>query len=351
MRHLRSRVLPNTSSTKTATSSSAKTGASTHAAVSVVSPGKEDEDEKNQDRLMLREASDSAGAKCLFAIVCDGTSTSPFSAEAAEHVSQQVNRLFDEDGVRHTVEALREMRLALLAEPVKLDEGHSELLRGMFEEIIRQKYQSAYQTTFVAVCLKADENSPLGKISIKALGCGDSALFIFREDGELLFNNVNLRDMSDPFKHDSPLTAVLPDSYDEATNHVLIDCGEYPEGVHLLLCSDGFYDGFLNFKEIRDWLNERLAESADPKARETRMAELHRKLERKKGDDDISFIWLRPVTIPPEEASEEVGEGGDAREEKGEAEDQHPDMSYLRKPGLFARLWAAIFRFFKLSTR
>lgn len=311
----------------------------THAAISVESPGKEDEDEKNQDRVMLMETSDARGAKCQFAIVCDGTSTSPFSAEAAAHVSLQVNTLFEEGGLRRTVEALKAMRLDLLNRPLPLEEGQSELLRSMFEEIIRQKYQSAYQTTFVAVCLKRGENSAAGKVSVKAVGCGDSALFIFREDGELLYNNLNLGSALDPFNHGSPFTPVLPDSYKGEGEHVLVASEEHPEGVHLLLCSDGLYDGFKNFKEIRDWLIEHREELGDPEGRAACLAELHRNLGRKKGDDDISFVWLHPAAPPPEREREQKGAAG------------LPESPAGRRPGLLARMLAALLRLFNSGTQ
>ena len=130
--------MPNTSATEVAKPARAGARAAAHGAISALSPGREEQDEKNQDRLLLKEADDGAGAACQYAIVCDGTSTSPFSAEAATHVSQQVEILFEEGGLRRAVEALREMRLKLLAKPVQLEDGYSDLLRGMLEEIVRE---------------------------------------------------------------------------------------------------------------------------------------------------------------------------------------------------------------------
>lgn len=330
--------MPNTSATEVAKPARAGARAAAHEAVWASSPGKEEQDEKNQDRLLLKETDDGAGAACQYAIVCDGTSTSPFSAEAAEHVSQRLEALFEEGGLRQAVEALRRMRLELLAKPVQLGDGYSELLRGMLEEVVREKYRSSYQTTFVAVRLRRDENAA-GRVSVKGIGCGDSALFIFRESGELLFNNVNLGGGHERFKHGSPITAVLPDSYqEEEARHVLFDAGDYPADVHLLLCSDGLYDGFTNFEEIRVWLNEHRAELSERGGDAECVAELHRNLGRGKGDDDISFVWLRPAASPPEEVPEEVPEG--RRGEEGEQ--TIPESPAGRRPGLFARLWASI---------
>jgi len=316
-------------------------GAATHASLCVQSAGREGEDEKNQDRLSLGETRDGGGARHQFAIVCDGTSTSPFSAEAAAYVSAQAGALFEEDALRRVVASLRQMRAALLERPLEHEEGQSELLRSMFEEIVRQKYQVSYQTTFVAVRLKRDEEGAAGSVTVRAVGCGDSALFIFREDGELLYNNLNLADASDPFKHTSPFTAVLPDSYDEATDNVLLEAAEFPEDVHLLLCSDGFYDGFTNFREALDWLREHRAELSDPAARDLCARELHQRLEQKKGDDDISFIWLHPAAPPPEAPQE--AEEAEVMEHAGVV-NVEPEG---RRAGLLDKLLAFLLRPFR----
>jgi serine/threonine protein phosphatase PrpC len=313
--------------------------AGARAAICALSPGKEDEEEKNQDRLMLAEATDGRDVKCQYAIVCDGTSTSPYAAAAAEHVSGQVQALFQAGGVGRAAEALRGKRLALLEKPLNVGEGQSPLLRSMYEEIVKQKYQHSYQTTFVAVCLRRDEGGAAETVSVKAVGCGDSALFIFREGGELLYNNMNVEDAHDDFRHGSPFTAVLPDSYDEETGHLLFDFRQFPADAHLLLCSDGLYDGFANFQEIHDWLSEHRAELSDPALRGPLLSELHDRLGRKKGDDDISFIWLHPAAPPPE-APEPEAERPSPAEDHGE-----------RGPGRFAKLLAAFLRLFKFSPR
>lgn len=310
----------------------------THTAISILSPGREEEEEKNQDRLMLIETSDSKNVKCQFAIVCDGTTTSPYADVAADYVAGQLPALFQQDGLKRTSEALKEMRQALLQKPLKMEEGQSALLRSMFEEIVKQKYQSSYQTTLVAVCLKREENNSAGMISIKAIGCGDSAVFIFQENGELLYNNMQVVDEHDRFKHGSPLTAVLPDCYDEETNNLLFDFKEYPEDIQLLLCSDGLYDGFTNFKELRDWLNEHRSELADSELHDKCLSELHHNLNQKKGDDDISLIWLRPSRTL---ATQGVAREGDEDKHTNSESDQH---------GVFARFYAAILRSFRLRT-
>jgi serine/threonine protein phosphatase PrpC len=126
------------------------------------------------------------------------------------------------------------------------------------------------------------------------MGCGDSALFIFRDDGKLLYNNINISNEKDQFRRGSPFVAVLPDGFDEETGNVLFDFEEYPEDVQLLLCSDGLYDGFLNFEGLRAWLSERRLKLVDSTLRQGCLGELHHNLTQNGADDDISFIWLYP---------------------------------------------------------
>lgn len=87
---------------------------------------------------------------------------------------------------------------------------------------------------------------------------------------------------------------MLPDGYEKDNGHVLFEFEEYPEDVQLLLCSDGLYDGFRNFKGLRNWLSRYRGDLSDSTPRNERLSELHRKLSRKAGDDDISFMWLYP---------------------------------------------------------
>ncbi len=321
----------------TGLAASARAGKAMHEPVSVVSPGEEDEEKKNQDRARTMEVTDDDNAKCQLAIVCDGTTTSPYSAAAATAVADQLPSLFQEDGLLRTTRILQELRLALLEKPLQLEEGQSAMLRSMFEEIVKQKYQNSYQTTLVAVCLKHAETDPAQTVRIKALGCGDSALFIFRENGELLYNNINLADALDGFKHSSPLTAVLPDSYDEETKNVLFDFQAYPADVHILLASDGLYDGFTNFKEVADWLHEHYSELKSSGRDAGCLSDLHARLARTKGDDDISFIWLRP----PERANDDPA--AETEDEKIAEREGVADG----KQSFLAKLLAVIRRWFR----
>ncbi len=317
-----------------------------HVSIQILSPGKDEDELKDQDRMMLAGAVEDGTSKCQYAIVCDGTTTSPFAAAAAEYVSRQVLELFQENGLQRAVEILKERRRELLEKPLNIEEGHSSALRSLYEEIVKQKFQSAFQTTFIAVCLKRDEHNSPGTFWVKAMGCGDSALFIFRDNGDLVYNNTDVESQHDSFKHDSPFTAVLPDCYDKETNNVLFDFTEHPDDIHLLLCSDGFYDGFTNFSEMYQWLHEHRSELEDLQLREECLSRLHRNLNEKKGDDDISFIWLQPAstfkTLPGKQNGEGIVEPTTITSpQKGKLK---------RSVGFLRRMFASLVHFFRTHT-
>lgn len=95
-----------------------------HVGISIVSPGKdENEQEKNQDRIMLMEVGGSKEPQCQLAIVCDGVTPSPLADVAAEYVSNNLLVLFQEGGLRRTADVLREMRLSLVEKSLKMDES------------------------------------------------------------------------------------------------------------------------------------------------------------------------------------------------------------------------------------
>jgi len=264
----------------------------THRSVCVLSPGKEDEQQKNQDRIALKAVQEQDGSYLQFAVVCDGITTSPYAAEAAEYVVEQVESLLHREGLKQVVDHLQNLREKLISKPIELgDQYGSELLKNIFADIVHDKYQRSYQTTFISVCLAQRDQ----EVSVTAAGCGDSALFIFKENGELLYNNINVATAGDPFEHNSPFTAVLPDSFDETRTNVLLENEQYGPDVQLLLCSDGFYDAFKNFGEIYEWLHahqQELTMAHDVNG--PLLEELHTRLNQTKGDDDISFIWLLP---------------------------------------------------------
>lgn len=266
-----------------------------HRSVCVLSPGKEDEELKDQDRICLATRQDDR-ALLQFAAVCDGITTSPYAAEAAAYAASHVELLLNPDGLKQVVDELRKMRAMLAAKPIELGEYQSEILKNIFVDVVRAKQQRSHQTTFIAVRLAHRPD----QLSITAVGCGDSALFIFKENGELLYSNLNVTSASDLFKHDSPFTEALPDSFDESRSNVLLEDQPYAPDVHVLLCSDGFYDAFKNFGEMFDWLRRHQAELSDAETdQELLLQQIHTGLKQTKGDDDVSFIWLSPNEVQP----------------------------------------------------
>jgi serine/threonine protein phosphatase PrpC len=306
--------------------------------IKVQSAGTDDDETKDQDRIMLVE-----NEACEFAIVCDGTTTSPYAAEAAEFVASHVKEIFEPGGLQKVVDSLKAKRADLLAKPLKIQEEHSAPIRSLWEEIIRKKYQSAYQTTFVAVCCKRIGDPPEGDIAIKVLSCGDSAIFIFRENGELVNNNLGLQDDVNPLNHLSPFTKVLPDSYEDGISHVPFESKLYPKDTHILICSDGFYDGFTNFKEIREWLQLRETDLEDTDRQKQHLLELHAGLNQRKGDDDISFIWLRPLQKAMEREPTD-----DEETKQSEIVVAEKKRSRLNQQSMFSRFYLAILRSFGL---
>lgn len=93
------------------------------------------------------------------------------------------------------------------------------------------------------------------------------------------------------FSHKSTVTAVLPD-------HVSLSRWTYceermpPEGS-VLLASDGFYESFNSPKEMGAWLTLHRHSLRDRSCRDDVMLERHSVLQAKRGDDDMSFVWVR----------------------------------------------------------
>jgi serine/threonine protein phosphatase PrpC len=259
----------------------------------VLSPGKDGEDLKAQDRALVLMAEDGRVSKRLMAIVCDGVTQSPSSEEAAGYVSSSLIQLHQE-GLREIARGLIVRREALMKSPIKLENETQSILKTMMEEIVMEKRARSFQTTFMSIAVERNEEQPC-EIQVSVLGCGDSCLFVFTDDGELLYNTLRVANEDDAWSHLSGITDALPDSWDESESRILTLTQSFNEDVHLLLCSDGFYDAFATFKEIFIWLTQNLAELRCRNRESQSMAALHQTLSRKKGDDDISFIWLRPA--------------------------------------------------------
>jgi Protein phosphatase 2C len=232
--------------------------------------------EKDQDRVRVCHIGSS-----VFAAVCDGATQSIHSAEAAEILCSNPGELWDDGALGRRVEILRKRRDELMASELSQPVDETFLSRT-FADIVRDKQRHAFQTTLVAVRVtpRAD-----GGMLLEAKTYGDSALLVFDRLGHLVRSNLKIKDESSPFGHVSSLTEVLPDHF----------CGEEPnviepisEDAHIVLCSDGFYDAFPNPSSLFRWL---LLNGSRPRLA---LGELHAQLDRNRGDDDISFVWLCP---------------------------------------------------------
>ncbi len=274
-----------------------------HESITAVSPGEEDEELKDQDRANHLIYTDSTHATKQIAIVCDGITQSPNSAQAAEYVSLNLQRLYESNGIRDVAQELLCMRRDLMMSPVRIGEEFPQTIRPMLEEIIRHKRASSYQTTFISARL---ERTPQRGFLVSVLGCGDSAIFIFNEQGNLLYSNTRIDDENQAFDHASPVTEALPDGWDETESKILAHSQVFNCDIQLLLCSDGFYDAFSTFNELFCWLTENRQRLAHEESRAELMAQLHARLIDRKGDDDISFVWLFSKSDRCEDAAPRV---------------------------------------------
>ena len=87
-------------------------------------------------------------------------------------------------------------------------------------------------------------------------------------------------------------TAALPDAYKAGQCFNISE--RFPEDTHFLLCSDGFYRVFSTPAEMWAWLTDHQSALTIRKQKKQLLADLHDRLNQACGDDDISFVWMRP---------------------------------------------------------
>ena len=104
-------------------------------------------------------------------------------------------------------------------------------------------------------------------------------------------------------KHGSA-TMVLPDHFYRGRYDSYQD--SFPIGTEFVLCSDGFYSTFADWHELWAWLTENANRLSREEERKDIVRDLHAQLHNKNGDDDISFVWVRPRArkLPDPEYSE-----------------------------------------------
>jgi serine/threonine protein phosphatase PrpC len=85
------------------------------------------------------------------------------------------------------------------------------------------------------------------------------------------------------------VTMVLPDHVGSCKSFE----DRFPADAHFLLASDGFYEGFSQPHEMWHWLVSHESALRDRQQRGVLLQQLHQQLQTTRGDDDISFIWLK----------------------------------------------------------
>lgn len=268
------------------TLSAAKAGdrAPTHVAIPYKSKCRFEE--KDHDDIGLKNT-----GSTWYATVCDGATQSIRSAEAAKIISDDPPALWIDGTLSRRVELLHQRRKELLASTESEPVDETSYLSRTFAQILRDKRRHAFQTTFVSVRI-----TPLAerRIQLDSKTCGDSALLVFDRRGHLILSTPELAGESSPFNHASPLTEVLPDHFrDDGTLEK-----PFEHDVHVILCSDGFYDAFPNPGALFRWLLLNGATLCGDDA-ESAFDELHARLDRDRGDDDMSFVWFCPRTLEP----------------------------------------------------
>lgn len=274
--------------------------------IRVVSPGWSDDAEKNQDVAIWQPAE-------RIACVCDGTSSSPYAAEAARLTAERAAELLAAspplecgaicDDLRNN---LIQRRKATLDRDVRVPPGLPAGMRHFLEVSARERRQFGFQTTIIA----GQFDSGDGGLRVRLLQCGDSQLIVFgsggegvwmsgvrpREDpGQSFYSDVQEMELGPhrPLVQLSTVTDVLPDAPDSR-----VTCAVYrfSGAESVLLASDGFLNAFPDTKLLYRWLGEHYTllegEHWGPI-----LAPLHERLASRQGDDDIAFVWVGIPTV------------------------------------------------------
>jgi serine/threonine protein phosphatase PrpC len=149
------------------------------AAVPVVSAMEDAGQEKNQDRAIWHRARQTA-------CVCDGVTSSPFSGEAAEHVTTLSPTLFSgnvQQRLESICDLLHSRREEKLATAMKIPDGTSDAMTKLLQEAAHEKIKSSFQTTMVAAQFEPRADS----IKASVVRCGDSMFVAFGPKSEPLW--------------------------------------------------------------------------------------------------------------------------------------------------------------------
>ncbi|MEN6307699.1 MAG: hypothetical protein ABFD91_08085 [Anaerohalosphaeraceae bacterium] len=362
--------------------------------IRVVSPSLLGGETKNQDRAVFDKKSNTA-------CVCDGTTSSPYSALAASLVAGYAPLILNNvDNLKVIAQLLYALRNKSLLDDVAVSPAIPESIRSLVRDAAKQGLKTSFQTTLVAMSFMVQDSC----IQTKFVSCGDSGIFAFSSAGEVFMTNlsenqtqgddcplntitfcpgsellvksegplntfpqimaqINLQNPDKwllcqticSTKNNSPdaqittgmrlspkesllvpkylfygfkdpgfreygrlyysrfirrlakpkmacsdihfdvkgnVTAVLPDHFSTGNWNYFED--RFPIDTHFLLCSDGFYRAFADPGAMWNWLTTNRSGLSKKASRLHLLNDLHHKLHRTCGDDDISFIWINP---------------------------------------------------------
>ena len=149
--------------------------------ISVVSPSVFGGETKNQDRVTF-------DSQTLTACVCDGVTSSPHSEGAASIVSEFAPVIFNSKtaNLKTLSDLLVSKRKTAIDVGVTVDASMPDTMKRVVLDATQHKLRYSYQTTLVAAKFLPSENY----INVRTVSCGDSGLFTFSSNGELLTTNM-----------------------------------------------------------------------------------------------------------------------------------------------------------------
>lgn len=143
-----------------------------------ISPMYDGQEMKDQDRAVWSPTA-------LTACLCDGVTSSPFSAEAAALTCTYSRVLFRGDTPKR-LSALCELLLALRADKLRsgiaLSPDNPQTMHAILRDAAHQNLLHSFQTTLVAAHIAPAEEV----VACPVIRCGDSIFLAFGADGELL---------------------------------------------------------------------------------------------------------------------------------------------------------------------
>ena len=147
------------------------------------SPMHDEKDMKDQDRAVWYPTA-------LTACVCDGVTSSSFSADAAELVTQFSPVIFKgdiEDRLKTICDLLITLRNDKLNSKIIMPPNISKQTQEILQEVARENMRSSFQTTMVA----ANFVPEIQAIITSIITCGDSIFLAYAPDGELLASSLS----------------------------------------------------------------------------------------------------------------------------------------------------------------